>query len=202
MSPTTPPPLPASRSKRARWITRALVTFVIVIGVLGTAFTVGVYSGRIRSFFISTGSMAPALAAGDRVCMEGITHKVLPLRRGEVIAFKTDSIPDRGGAVWTFRVVGLPGDRLQLREGTLYVNDAPAPMTNRKGVIAYSSRPVHTHLRPEHEPLAVPEGAYFVLGDNSERSFDSRFWGFLPRQDVLGRIWFCYWPPRSAGWIQ
>lgn len=146
--------------------------------------------------------MVPALSPGDCLFMEGISPKFWSLSRGDVIVFKTDSIPDRGGEIWPLRVVGLPGDRLQLRDGKLYVNEAPAEIVNKNGTIRFLSPPMSTHLRPNHEPLAVPADSYFLLGDNSEVSFDSRFWGFLPKQDVLGRIRACYWPPESAGWVR
>lgn len=199
----TPPPLPAKLKTRSAWRVRALACGVAVASVVGTLSTVGIYSGLIRSLSMSrTRSMVPTLSPGDHLFMEGVSQQFLPLRRGDVIAFKTDSIPDRAGEIWPLRVVGLPGDRLQLRDGTLYVNEAPTEFVSKRGAIRYVSPPMSTHLRPNHEPLAVPAECYFLLGDNSEISFDSRFWGCLPKQDVLGRIWACYWPPESAGWVR
>lgn len=99
------------------------------------------------------------------------------------------------------RVAGEPGDRVCISEGKLFVNNKHALLSNSVGQIVYDLPP-QVALFPPTTELTVPNGCYFVLGDNSTNSFDSRFWGSVPRKNIIGRISFCYWPPQRAGKVK
>lgn len=135
--------------------------------------------------------------------MEGFSFVARRPRRGDIIVFETGNIPGlEKGAIYTKRVAGEPGEKLRISEGRLQVNGASISISNVAGEIRYSSVPYAHYLTSDTNTVMVPEGHYFVLGDNSTNSYDSRSWGFLPAGAILGRAWLCYWPPERAGRIQ
>ena len=83
----------------------------------------------------------------------------------------------------------------------LFVNDKQISLRNALGEIAYDLPPSFAPQATQNE-VTVPSGSYFVLGDNSTNSFDSRFWGSVPSGNIVGRVSFCYWPPRRAGAVK
>jgi signal peptidase I len=89
------------------------------------------------------------------------------------------------------RIAGEPSDHIRLSEGKLFVNDKQVSLSNAVGEIAYDLPP-HAETFSLKTDLTVPDGCYFVLGDNSTNSFDSRFWGSVPRENIIGRVSFCY----------
>jgi len=120
--------------------------------------------------------------------------------------FKTARVPGLlQGTFYVCRVAGEPGESLRLAYGKLYVNGAPVALTNASGEIRYvnfSSRLGGKFLTSSQDTLTVPDGYYFVLGDNSTNSLDGRVWGFLPATNIAGRASFCFWPPRHFGTIR
>ncbi len=156
----------------------------------------------LRPFSVPTGAMAPAVSGGDHVMMEGMTFLSRNPRRGDVVVFRTDGIAMLPPATfYVKRVAGEPGDHVRISEGKLFVNNKQALLSNTVGQIVYDLPPHAAPFSPTTE-LTVPDGCYFVLGDNSTNSFDSRFWGSVPRGNIIGRISFCYWPPQRAGGVK
>jgi signal peptidase I len=164
-----------------------------------------------QAFKIPSGSMEPNLLIGDHLIVNkmssvpaasGVERAVLPrrdIRRGDVIVFKSPEEPDRD---LIKRVIGLPGDRLELRRKLMYVNgnrlDEPYVQFLEPLADDAPSRP--GDLREEYGPVTVPDGQYFMMGDNRDNSQDSRYWGFLPASYVKGRALFIYFsanPDRS-----
>ncbi|MBM3846941.1 MAG: signal peptidase I [Verrucomicrobia bacterium] len=118
------------------------------------------------------------------------------------VVFKTDGIAMLpSAAVFVSRVAGEPGDRLRLADGKLYINERHIVLGNALGEITYQLPPGPSGMAA-HTNLTVPDGQYFVLGDNSINSFDSRFWGCLPAKSILGRISFCYAPVSRMGRVR
>ena len=155
-----------------------------------------------QAFKIPTGSMEPNLLIGDHLIVNkmlfaptatGLERAVLPMRtvrRGDVVVFKFPGEPERD---FIKRVIGLPGDRLELRRKVMYINGTPltepyahlsAPASEEAGVTG--------DLREFYGPVTVPAGQYFMMGDNRDNSEDSRYWGFLPAHYVKGRALFIY----------
>jgi signal peptidase I len=146
-----------------------------------------------------TGSMTPAVSPGDHVVMEGLTFLARKPRHGDIVVFRTDGIASlRAGSVYLKRIAGEPGDRLRISEGKLFVNDKRMSLSNAMGEITYYP-PSQSDASTLKTDMIVPEGCYFVLGDNSINSLDSRYFGPLPRDNIIGRICFCYWPPQRIG---
>jgi len=155
--------------------------------------------GLIRPFKIPTGAMAPAISAGDHVFMEGLTYRKRPPRRGDIVVFKADynQWGIQPGTILCKRVAGEPGEHVRLRDGHVYINDAQVTISNAYGEIKYVSLPGTLWTNG-----TVPAGEYFVMGDNSANSLDSRYYGTVAKEKILGRMVFCYWPPNRRGTIK
>jgi signal peptidase I len=157
----------------------------------------------LRQINVSTSGMAPAIMAGEHVMIEGFTYLSSRPKRGDIVVFKSDGLaPMSSGQIYIKRVAGEPGERLRIADGNLYVNDKPVALSNATAVIHYTSLPRSTYLASSSDTATVPEGHYFVLGDNSTNSADSRVWGFLPARNILGRVTFCYWPLKRIGTVK
>ncbi|MCP5551938.1 MAG: signal peptidase I [Akkermansiaceae bacterium] len=162
---------------------------------------------RLRPYRVPTGAMNPALEPGDNVIAEGISYLFRKPRRGELVVFRTRGIPriqqwnpnpNGGDFRYIERLVGLPGDRIRIREGVLYVNDVPLEITAPDGErIVYTEMGIHA----VKTDFIVPENAYFALGDNSGNSSDSRYWGTIPAGDLLSRVVLRYYPLGKMGGV-
>jgi signal peptidase I len=162
----------------------------------------------VQAFKIPTGSMENNLLIGDHLLVNkfvfgpaatGIERTLLPIdpiRRGDVIVFKYPEEPDRD---FIKRVIGLPGDTIELRNKKVHVNGMPLsepyvhflepPGDVKPGSADYTDLDV----RRRYGPVTVPANHYFVMGDNRDNSQDSRYWGFLPRDYIKGRALMVYW---------
>jgi signal peptidase I len=171
--------------------------------VIAVILAVFVRTFVFQAFKIPTGSMEKGLLVGDHLivnkminapALSGLERAILPrrdIRRGDVIVFKYPAEPERD---FIKRVIGLPGDRLELRRKTVYINGQPlaepyvqfleAPSTDGPERVG--------DLRESYGPVTVPDGQYFMMGDNRDNSQDSRYWGFLPESYVKGRALFIY----------
>lgn len=204
MADSLPPPLPEPRAARRTSLTvRAIIVVCVFIGLCVVTLVALRVTGVLRPFSMPANSMSPAVNAGDQVLMRG---HITP-RRGDIIVFDTSDIPQLSppGAepqIYTKRLVGLPGETVRIADGRLFVNGQPMPMRNKDGEIRYQNDRRASYLSTAEETITVPPDSYFVLGDNSANSADSRFWGFVPAQSVLGRVTYCYGPPERRGKVQ
>jgi len=155
-----------------------------------------------QAFKIPTGSMEPNLLVGDHLIVNkmifspavtGLERALLPhreIRRGDVMVFKYPEEPERD---FIKRVIGLPGDRLELRRKTIYINGEPLVEPYAHFTESPSeSAGVTGDLREFYGPVSVPAGQYFMMGDNRDNSQDSRYWGLLPAHYVKGKALFIY----------
>ena len=157
-----------------------------------------------QAFKSPTGSMEDNLLVGDHLIvnkmafaptMTGLERVLVPqkpIERGDVIVFKYPVQPDRD---FIKRVIGLPGDRLELRRKRVLINGQPIdePYLDSDYFESASTGPVRTNdLREEYGPVTVPDGQYFMMGDNRDNSEDSRYWGFMPETYVKGQALFIY----------
>ena len=203
--------------------------WVLVIAVaLVVAFAVK--HSVVEPYVVPSRSMVPTLVAGDRIMVSKCAYdarvpftalrlaRVREPRRWEIIVFSTRHIPDASAQPRHFvkRVVGLPGEVLEIRDGEVYADDVRLEKPPAPAASCYYVNPVPGRTTPlpledgsggEREVpwrygfagqrFRVPEGHYFVLGDNSSESLDVRCWGFVPREDIRGRVlfrWKLAWP--------
>jgi signal peptidase I len=178
----------------------------IVIAVILALF---VRTWIVQAFKIPTGSMENNLLIGDHLLVNkfifgptasSIDRKLLPvrdIRRGDVIVFKYPDEPDRD---FIKRVIGLPGETLELRAKKVYIDGQPLdePYVHFLEPASDSQETTSFDVRERYGPVRVPEGQYFVMGDNRDNSQDSRYWGFLPRHYVKGRALMIYWSYESG----
>ena len=178
----------------------------------------------VQAFQIPSESMENTLLIGDYLLVDklrfgggGFWDPIMPyrrVRRGDIIVFRYPINPTQH---FVKRVVGVPGDRVRLINRRVYVNG----IASEEAYVRYSSR-VHDTFRDEFPrlnipvpglegrwwlqmkklvedgELIVPEGHYFVLGDNRDESLDSRYWGFVPQENVIGRPLLIYWSVRNV----
>ena len=201
-----PPPLPAPRRPSSKWSGRNAGIAAAVFGAcIFLCFCVVValrVYGLIEVYKMPSASMAPAINRDDNILVEGITYRYKQPARGDLIVFKGDELPrTKPGERYIKRLVGLPGDHLRISDSTLYINDEPALFRNKEGEIHYATG-LGPYLRREGETFTVPDGSYFVLGDNSPNSADSRMWGAIRTSLVTGRAVFCYFPSQNVGWLR
>jgi signal peptidase I len=163
----------------------------------------------VQAFKIPTGSMENNLLIGDHLLVNkfvfgptasSVGRTLLPvrdIRRGDVIVFKYPDEPDRD---FIKRVIGLPGETLELRAKKVYIDGQPLdePYVHVLEPASDSQETTSFDVRERYGPVRVPEGQYFVMGDNRDNSQDSRYWGFLPRNYVKGRALMIYWSYESG----
>ena len=153
-------------------------------GALGLLLAVFIVLFIMQGYCVSGDCMQPHLATGERVLAYKLAYAVHGPRRGDIVIFAYPRDPRQ---TFVKRVVGLPGDTLAIHSGAVYLNGKVLPEPYR----VYAA----------HGDMAltfVPHESYFVMGDNRDVSDDSRFWGDLPRHDIIGRAVACYWPPRHC----
>lgn len=155
----------------------------------------------IQAFKIPSGSMLPTLQIGDHLLVNkflyGVrvpfTGKVLiPIKdpkHGDVIVFR---FPEDRKIDYIKRVIGVPGDRIEIKNKQLMINgkkiDDPHGHFNSS-----ASLPAGMSPKDNFGPITVPEGKLFMMGDNRDNSYDSRFWGYVDNADVLGKAIIIYW---------
>ncbi len=144
----------------------------------------------VQAFKIPSGSMIPTLLVGDQILVDKLVYKFRKPERGDIMVFK---YPEDETRDFIKRLIGLPGDKLEIRNRVVYINDKPLD----EAAYAYheSSRQNEFYLdiRDNFGPALIPEKKYFMMGDNRENSQDSRFWGFLDEDKIVGRAFIIYW---------
>lgn len=168
---------------------RAVVAQYADSGLLAAAVAVFVVTFLLQISRVDGVSMQPTLSSGEFALVDKLTYRWRAPQRGDIIVFRS---PDDPRVDYIKRIIGLPGDKVEVRDGFVWVNGKPL-------VESY----VPSRMYYTFECQIVPEGSMFVLGDNRNRSYDSHLWDdpFLPMDRVQGRAGFIIWPPMKAGTI-
>jgi signal peptidase I len=174
---TSPEKRPPSRRGGGflEFLVICLIAFALVFGL--------VRPFVVEAFYIPSESMVPTLQVGDRVFVNKFIYRFHEPQRGDVMVFKS---VEGGDEDLIKRVVGLPGDEVEVRDGTLYVNGEPQEESYVNGEL-----PDHS----SYGPTTVPEGKVFAMGDNRADSRDSRFFGPVPLENIEGEAFVTFWPP-------
>jgi len=152
----------------------------------------------IRTFvaearYIPSGSMLPTLQINDRLIVDKVGYHFRDPQRGDIVVFSPTDALQRQNFHDAFikRVIGLPGETVEVKGGRVYVNGQPL-------------RENYVQDSPQYQygPVTVPTDSYLVLGDNRNNSYDSHYWGFVPREKIIGRAVVRFWPPNRVGEIQ
>lgn len=142
---------------------------------------------RSRLVQITNESMVPALLPGDHVIAHRAAYHTTQPQRGEIIVYR---YPDENGKLFIHRVIGVPGDRIAIRQQVVEVNEEAL---TEPSVLHTDGPGIAGDVRDNLGPLTVPPDTYFVLGDNREQSLDSRFLGPVGKEHILGQAVFIYW---------
>jgi len=190
------------------WAT--LVVAVIVLTLANRTFLA-------QAFYIPTASMVPQLKVNDRILVSKLSYRLHEPRRGDIVVFDEPAAlrqprpPNRSNVLvragrsvlqginvvkpqeveFVKRVVGLPGDTIEGRQGNVYVNGQ---------LLVEPYLPAGATTAP-FAKVKVQEGQLFMMGDNRPDSYDSRFFGPIPRSSVVGRVVVRIWPPSAAAWL-
>ena len=169
---------PASKDvkKRKKSMLRELLETVVSAGII--AFIIITFIGQVT--VVQGASMESTLHNKERLIANKIGYRFESPKHGEIIIFKPPLDTKRN---YIKRVIGIPGDEIKIVNGEVYVNDQVLDESYVQ-FKSYESMPT----------ITVPENSYFVLGDNRPNSSDSRYWGFVPRKNVVGKAWVVFWP--------
>jgi len=134
--------------------------------------------------------MIPTLLVGDHILVNKFVYTFWEPRRGDVIVFKYPKNEERD---FIKRVVALPGEKIEIRDRQVFINDTP--LSERYTFFEEKDDPgIKLHDSDYHYgPVTLPRGKVFVMGDNRENSMDSRFWGLLDEEKIRGRAFIIYW---------
>jgi signal peptidase I len=207
---------PAPEKSAAREYSEAFIIALALAIVLRTFF--------IQAYKIPSGSMEPTLLVGDHIIVNKLIYglrlpdsffgltpfqseipwghyvfKIEPVHRGDVVVFVFPPDPTKD---FIKRVIGVPGDTIEVKDGKLYRNGVPADDPHAHFEATPDERQQGSP-RDYFGPLKVPPGQYLMMGDNRDHSYDSRFWGLVDRDEVEGRAMFIYWSwdSDSNGWL-
>ncbi|MBI5642537.1 MAG: signal peptidase I [Deltaproteobacteria bacterium] len=207
---------PEKKKKQIREIAEAVVIALILALIIRTFV--------IQAFKIPSGSMEDTLLVGDHIVVSKFAYGIqvpkpaiikvfgasLPffetklvsswgkVDRGDVVVFR---FPGDRSKDYIKRVIGLPGDKVELRDKALYLNDEK--MKDNWGVNKGGLYGEDTEKNVNFGPYLVPEETVFVMGDNRDRSYDSRYWGPVPFKDIKGQAFIIYWSwDRDAHWLR
>ncbi|RMF40621.1 MAG: signal peptidase I [Anaerolineae bacterium] len=170
---------PRSEAMQFLWDTLETLLISVILFL-----SINAVSARIR---VEGYSMMPTLENGEFLVISRLSYRFGSPQRGDIIVFHYPRNPTEE---YIKRVIGLPGDRVRVHNGVVYVNDYPLEEPYIAAPPAYETE------------MQVPEGTLFVLGDNRNNSSDSHSWGTVPLDYVVGKAVFVYWPLTRFGPVQ
>ncbi|MBW4541734.1 MAG: signal peptidase I [Myxacorys chilensis ATA2-1-KO14] len=161
---------------------------------LSAVLAIGIRQFVAEARYIPSGSMLPTLQINDRLIVDKLGYRFSNPQRGDVVVFSPTATLEKQNFHDAFikRVIGLPGDKVEVKGGRVYVNNQPL----REDYIGKDEAPQY-----QWSPAVVPENSYLVLGDNRNNSYDSHYWGYVPREKIIGRAVVRFWPPDRIGEI-
>jgi signal peptidase I len=155
---------------------------LVIIGAVILAFLIDTFV--IVNAQIPSGSMENTIMTGDRVFGNRLAYKFSDPKRFDIIIFK---YPDDESQLFIKRIIGLPGETVEIHDGNIYINGSDTPLEDVD---------IKEPMEGSFGPYTVPEGCYFVMGDNRNNSRDSRYWEntFVSEDEILGKAVLRYWP--------
>jgi signal peptidase I len=199
-------PEAGSAPSQRSWRHNPLVELVLILAVaFGLAYVIQAYV--VRPYKIPSASMEPTLEVGDMVLVNRFIYHFENPHRGDIIVFHPPGVGDEAvkgdtteaSVNYIKRVVGLPGETVQILHGQVLICQRPH-------VGCYVLHEPYLDQAENQDtgnfgPYVVPQGDYFVMGDNRDDSLDSRFWGPVPRRNIIGEAFLIYWPLDRLGFL-
>src|SRR4030042_6514490 len=176
-------------------IVKKIIDFIMeileTIAFVGSIF-IAIYLFIMQPNQVKGASMLPTFISGDYIFTSKVTYKLRPVERGDIVVFKE---PRRHEIEYIKRVIGLPGDQIMVKNGIVYLNNAPLQET----YINLSTPLMPNGFLVEGVPITVPENSVFVMGDNREVSSDSREFGPIQITSIIGQVFYRYYPFNKVG---
>ena len=145
----------------------------------------------IEHTVVPSGSMIPTIQIEDHFFLNKTAYWFHKPQRGDIVVFKPPASMCKTDFVK--RLIGLPGEKIAIRHGIVYINDHPL----KEPYITPDRAPID-----DFGPYLIPDGRYFMMGDNRNNSRDSRYWGTVPLKDIRGKAWWRFWPLNQMGIIK
>jgi len=164
--------------------------------LLAAAVFLVIYVFFFRPFQVNGESMHPTFRDSQYILTSIISLRFHDPEHGQVIVFKAPLDPEKD---YIKRVIGIPQDRVSIKDGYVYLNG------NKLDESAYLKQGIETYggtFLGDSQEVTVTEGSYFVLGDNRNYSSDSREWGFVAKENIIGESFFVYWPLNTIGFVK
>jgi signal peptidase I len=178
-------PLPESEAAKRPWWSSAIEIVVIVAAAFALALVIQAFV--VKPYEIPTPSMVPTIMEGDRVMTNRFVYRFTEPKRGDIIVFQTTLRKEP----LVKRIVAVGGDRVAVHGGKLYLNGQPQTEPELKDQF----------IQGNFQEITVPAGQYFVMGDNRNDSGDSRKFGPIKRNVILGKAFLLYWPLNRIHWF-
>jgi signal peptidase I len=179
---------PQALARNNFWAESRLLIRDLVVVLMATALMVVFIVQPVK---VEGTSMLPRLHDGERIFVNKLIYYGMPkLERGDIVVFWYPKEPDKS---YVKRVIGLPGETVEVREGKVLING--------KELDEVYLDAEHNQSLPSFQPKRVDEHFYFVMGDNRDNSSDSRYWGLVPEKYIYGKAFFRYWNPSHIGFI-
>jgi signal peptidase I len=154
------------------------------------AFGVRTFVAEAR--YIPSGSMEPTLQINDRLVIDKVSYEFISPQRGDIVVFNPTKTlrSENYHEAFIKRVIGLPEETIEVKNGLVYINGSPLKEN-------------YLEAKPDYQwgPVIVPNNSYLVLGDNRNNSYDSHYWGFVPRNKIIGRAIVRFYPFNRIGFV-
>ena len=184
---------------------RGIITFFFEIAetaILAILIFLALYLFLVRPHQIRGDSMLPNFHNGEYLLTEMVSYNLLKKepQRGEIVVFRS---PEQPNLDFIKRIIALPGEEIKLQNGRIFIiNDAnPEGFLLEEDYLEEGTATEGRRTIDDGEVFAVSNG-YVVLGDNRERSSDSREWGIIKKENIIGKVWLRYWPPEAVALIK
>ncbi|MCF7916874.1 MAG: signal peptidase I [Candidatus Omnitrophica bacterium] len=163
----------------------------ITLGTIGVIFAIAQIllfppPFQERSYKITSTSMVPTLKPADRIIGNAKSYVQINPERGDIVVF----YPPISKKPFVFRIIGLPGEELVIKKGTIYINGEKITNPDIAQFYYYNQG----EYGKENKEVVIPQDEYFVLGDNSLVARDSRFWGFVDEENIVGKVKYRWFP--------
>jgi signal peptidase I len=166
------------RINRQRVLVGSVIVFLCTVAVV-----YGFVRGSAGVYRMPVSVMEPTIEVGETVWADMSAYQSADPQRWDVVVFRAPENADRS---WVFRVVGMPGETISFAEGGLLIDGKPADLPSRLADITYNALAAGPGALDD--PFVIPEDSYYVLGDNPAKANDSRVWGAVEREEILGKV--------------
>jgi len=178
------------RERVLSWLRETVESVVIAFFL---AFVIIIFV--VQGFWIPSGSMEPNFHIGVTIMANKFLYDINNVKRGDIIIFKFPLDPSKN---FIKRAIGLPGDEINVSDKKVYINGKLSNepyVVHRVPRICKDPSSKQEYISDQYGPIKVPADSLFVMGDNRDSSYDSRYWGFVPAENIIGEAFFLYWPP-------